>query len=493
MRDEPRSLDPRQVRTLSEMSLIKHIYEGLVQENPLTGMLEPALAESYSLSENKTTYTFKLKDIFWSNGDPITSEDFIASWKQVINQEVSGVYAFAFNLIKNVQKIQEGTLPINEIGCYTPNATTLVITLEAPTSHFLKLLALPVFFPVHKTQRHSNSQALPIASSAFYPKTIKHKQWLKLAKNPRYYNHNQVKTQSITIHFISDSNTAALLFNQRKLNWQGPPWGDRIPIEALSTLQSQGHLHSFDVAGTSWLTFNVNKFPLNYVKLREALSLALNKEALVSTIFLDRGKPAHHLLPTNIHPYPESDQQNTKQRRTQAKQLFEEALQELHLSPKDLEHHSLVFSAGSSANSLLVQLIREQWREIFGFTLPIASKEFSLLQADLAAGNFSLAIGGWFADFTDPMAFLSIFTHPSGIPPYAINHESFLHLMKTIEQEMNPKTRELLVSQASLYLETFHIIEPLYHDVFHFALNKKLVNVGVSPTGSVDFRYAGEL
>ncbi|QVE49078.1 peptide ABC transporter substrate-binding protein [Chlamydia crocodili] len=488
MKDDPRSLDPREVRLLSDINLIKHIYEGLVQENTHTGHLDPALAESYSLSDDGKTYTFHLRQAYWSNGDPLTSEDFIASWKQVVNQEVSGVYNFAFDPIKNIKKIQQGILSEEDVGFHAEDDKTLVIELESPTSHFLKLLALPIFFPVHKDQRQSQL-ALPIASSAFYPKKIKQKQWLRLEKNPYYYKQEQVKTQTITVHFIPDANTAALLFNQGKLHWQGPPWGERIPTETLSHLQSKGSLHSFDVAGTSWLTFNINKFPLNHTKLRKALSLALDKESLVSTIFLDRAKPAQHLLPNSLHTYPSLEFPSKEQRNYLAKKLFQESLEELNISAKDLESHSLVFPAGSSASALLVQMIREQWKDILGFSIPIAGKEFALLQTELASGHFSLATGGWFADFSDPMAFLTIFAHPSGVPPYVLNHKDFMTLLTTIQEERDLKKRNELISQASLYLETFHIIEPIYHDAFHFALNKKLSNFNFSPTGVVDFRY----
>ncbi|SYX09023.1 Stage 0 sporulation protein KA,oligopeptide ABC transporter substrate-binding protein OppA,ABC-type oligopeptide transport system, periplasmic component,nickel ABC transporter, nickel/metallophore periplasmic binding protein,Bacterial extracellular solute-binding proteins, family 5 Middle [Chlamydia poikilotherma] len=488
MKDDPRSLDPREVRLLSDINLIKHIYEGLVQENTHTGNLEPALAESYSLSDDGKTYIFHLRQAYWSNGDPLTAEDFIASWKQVVNQEVSGVYNFAFDSIKNIKKIQQGILSKEDVGFHAKDDKTLIIELESPTSHFLKLLALPIFFPVHKAQRQSQL-VLPIASSAFYPKKIKQKQWLRLEKNPYYYNQEQVKTQTITVHFIPDANTAALLFNQGKLHWQGPPWGERIPTETLSRLQSKGSLHSFDVAGTSWLTFNVNKFPLNHTKLRKALSLALDKESLVSTIFLDRAKPAQHLLPNSLHTYPSLELPSKEQRRYLAKKLFRESLEELNISAKDLESHSLVFPAGSSASALLVQMIREQWKDILGFSIPIAGKEFALLQTELASGHFSLATGGWFADFSDPMAFLTIFAHPSGVPPYVLNHKDFMTLLTTIQEERDLKKRNELISQASLYLETFHIIEPIYHDAFHFALNKKLSNFNFSPTGVVDFRY----
>lgn len=104
MRDDPRSLDPREVRLLSNINLIRHIYEGLVQENTHTGEIEPALAEHYFISEDGMQYTFQLRQAYWSNGDPLTATDFIDSWKQVVTHEVGGVYHFAFDPIKNAKK-----------------------------------------------------------------------------------------------------------------------------------------------------------------------------------------------------------------------------------------------------------------------------------------------------------------------------------------------------------------------------------------------------
>lgn len=488
MRDDPRSLDPREVRLLSNINLIKHIYEGLVQENTSTGEIEPALAESYSLSNDGMRYTFRLRQTQWSNGDPLTAEDFIDSWKQVVRREVGGIYLFAFDPIQNVKKATQNECSLDEVGFYAEDSRTLVITLDSPTSHFLKLLSLPIFFPVHRQQREGKD-SLPVTNGAFYLKKFKAKQWMHLEKNPYYYNHDQVNSQAIVVHFIPDANTAALLFNQGKLHWQGPPWGERIPTEALAYLKSQGNLLTFEVAETSWITFNINKFPFSYPKLRKALALALDKHALVSAAFLNRVQPAIHLLPTNIHTYPVPDRPPQEYNRNLAKKLFMEAIQELDITSKDLENYTLTFPSSSVAHALLVQLIREQWKDVLGFTISIAGKEFPVMQQELTSGQFSLAMGEWFADFSDPMAFLSIFSYPSGIPPYSINHESFLALLKTIQHECNRQKRSELISQAALYLESLHIIEPIYHDAFHVALNKKFANVRLSPTGIVDFRY----
>lgn len=492
MKSDPSSLDPREVRLLAEINLIKQMYEGLVQENPKTNEIEPALAESYTISEDKTTYTFHLRKANWSDGSAITAQDFVDSWKQVVSQEVTGIYAFALFPLKNAKNIHEGSLPISQLGCRAIDSTTLEVVLEKPTAHFLKLLSLPIFFPVHKKQRSSSPSALPITSSAFYPEQIKHHQWLTLKKNPHYYNHHHVQTQTITIHFIPDANTASLLFNQGKLDWQGPPWGDRIPLEAQPKLKEQGYLQTFDVDATHWLIFNLQKFPLNHHKLRKALALAIDKDAIVASLFLNSVKPAQHLLPTHIHSYPEENSQEAAQKKRLAKHLFKEALQELNISEDTLQTLNLTYSLGGATNLLLAQMIRNQWKETLGFTLPLEGKEFALLQKDFSTRNFSLSLGNWYADFSDPMAFLSIFAYPSGISPYAINHTQFLECLLSIEGEHDPKLREAFVSQATSYLENLNILEPIYHDSCLFALNKNFHNLQLSSTGAIDMRYVRE-
>ncbi|AAF39319.1 peptide ABC transporter substrate-binding protein [Chlamydia muridarum str. Nigg] len=476
MKDDPRTFDPREVRLLSDINLIHHLYEGLVQETP-SGEVFPALAESFFLSEDKKTYTFHLKKALWSNGDLITAHDFVRSWNDVLQNRIASIYSFAF-------------LPIDlskDCGFFAKDNHTLVINLHTPTPHFLKLLTLPVFYPVHpEHQIRNEAKALPISTGAFCLKEKKDRRWLKLEKNPYYYNKEQVAIQEIHIHVIPDQQTASALFKQGKLDWQGLPWGHSIPQEALATANKRRTPQSFDISGTSWLTFNTSKVPFSHPKLRQALSLVLNKEALASPTFV---KPAKHLLPTHLHTYPEQPTYKQQEAVILAKTLLQEALTDLNMTIKDLEKCPLIFSATSSVNSQMAQMMRDQWRRILGITFPICGKEYALLQNDLTTNTFFMSINGWFADFSDPLAFLSVFSS-KGIKPYALQDPLFDQLILSIETEKDPRKRISLISEASLYLEKQNIIEPLYHDVFHYAANNKLSFVRLHPSGLVDMRYA---
>ncbi|WP_080121252.1 peptide ABC transporter substrate-binding protein [Chlamydia suis] len=476
IKDDPRTLDPREVRLLSDINLIHHLYEGLVQETP-SGEVFPALAESFFLSEDKKTYTFHLKKAHWSNGDPVTAHDFVRSWNDILQNRTASIYSFAFLPID----LNDGP------GFLAKDDRTLVIHLHTPTPHFLKLLTLPVFYPVHcEHQTRSEAKALPLSTGAFCLKEKKDRQWLKLEKNPYYYNKEQVAIQEIRIHVIPDPQTASALFNQGKLDWQGLPWGHSIPQEALAMANKRRAPQSFDISGTSWLTFNTSKAPFCHPKIRQALSLVLNKEALASPIFV---KPAKHLLPNHLHSYPEQPSYKQQEAIALAKTLLQEALAELNMTVKDLEKCPLIFSATSTVNSQIAQMMRDQWRRTLGIMFPICGKEYALLQNDLNTNAFFMSIGGWFADFSDPLAFLSVFSS-KGVKPYALEDPQFDQLILSIETERDPLKRDALISEASLYLEKQNVIEPLYHDVFHYTANNKLSFVRLHPSGVVDMRYA---
>lgn len=487
MKEAPRSLDPREARLLSDITLAKHLYEGLVEENE-NGDIQLALAQSYSVSEDGLTYVFKLKPVFWSNGEALKSQDFINSWKDVVSHKVTSIYEFVFDSIHNIDAFRTGALSLDNIGLSSIDDQTLEIKLQRPVSHFLKLLALPVFYPVYQKK---SSSPHTITNGAFHLADFDHKIGMRLEKNPFYHRKSLVKTPTMQIRFIQDPHTAALFFNKKMIHWQGPPWGSGIPKESFAHLKKTGELHSANVAGTSWILFNTHSYPFSNSKLRQALSLSIDKQRLSAS--LNHVQPAYHLIPSILHKYPQNIPSSEEERRLQAQKLFKEALEELNLSIKDLESYPILFSSSSQVNSFLAHMIREQWKEMFNFSTPIIGKEFATLQTDLTNKQFALAIGAWFADFSDPMTFLSIFSYPNGLPTYAINNHTFSRLLHNIQIETEKEKRLELISEASLYLEQLHIIEPLYHEVFHFALSKNLTNFYLSSTGIADLRFAETL
>ncbi|WP_213357645.1 peptide ABC transporter substrate-binding protein [Chlamydiifrater phoenicopteri] len=508
MHDDPCSLDPRTVRLLSNITLSKHLFEGLLRESPSTQDVELALANSYSISADNTQYTFQLKPTTWSNGDPLTAEDFKESWEQVILGTIPSVFHYAFMDIKNAKEAFSGTVPQKDIAIYCPDPQTLIVQLDKPVPYFPKLLCLPAFAPVHKLWRNKatalSSKTPFIGNGPFILKKRRAKQHLHLAKNPLYHEASKIKLSGIHIQIIPDIHTASLLFESGKIDWQGPPWSDSLPLETSRRLEKQGKLQKFDIAGTSWLIFNTKRHPFCNKKLRKALSLAIDRHLLINTVLHGRGSTTLEILPPCLLAKQKSisnqpNAQTPAQGETNeiqgfqqqlAKKLFLEALEELHLSPEDFKKIPLLFPATSPVTSLVVQAINQQWKETLGIHMPLQGLEFSVLQERKHSGFFSLTIGDWLADFHDPMAFLSIFSSPFGIQPYILDDPAFSSLVAEIQGEEDSSKRFQLIQKASDFLEKESCVVPLYHHSFEFSLNKRLTNLKLSDLGTVDFKYS---
>ncbi|WP_100933932.1 peptide ABC transporter substrate-binding protein [Candidatus Chlamydia corallus] len=495
MKEMPRSFDPRKTRLIADQTLIRHIYEGLVEEHSESGEIKTALAESYTISENRTLYTFKIKNIFWSNGDTLTAQDFVSSWKEILKEDISSIYTYAFLPIKNARAIfNHNELPEN-LGVRALDDRHLEIQLEAPCAHFLYLLTLPIFFPVHETFRNRSTsfQEMAITCGVFRPVSLEHGRRLYLEKNSMYHNKSCVRLNKIIIQFISDPNTAAILFKHKKLDWQGPPWGEPIPPEISASLHQDDQLFALPGTSTTWLIFNIQKSPWNNSKLRKALSLAIDKDILTKVVYQGLAEPTDHILNKRLYPgtYPQRATQS--KRSIEAKELFEEALSELQITREDLEKETLAFSTFSFSYGRICQILREQWKKVLGFTIPIVGQEFFMIHKNLLEGNYSLTVNQWTGSFIDPMSYLMIFAYPGGISPYVLEDLYFQTLLTKITQEHKKKPRDQFVIEALDYLENLHFLEPLCHPNLRIALNKNIKNFNFLARRTSDFRFIEEL
>ncbi|MEG1542870.1 MAG: peptide ABC transporter substrate-binding protein [Victivallaceae bacterium] len=492
MQEDPLSLDPRQVRLVSNITLVKHLFEGLMREGSETEPPQPALIEEYFLSEDQKTYTFKLKKSFWHNGDPVTAYDFKDSWIQLLSKDFPTIFGYVFDGIKGAKAFRTGKGLREDIGITSPNDATLIVELEHPLSYFLDLLTLPAFLPVHKSARSPHVIGIGtepfVFNGAFVIDNRKPGHSLTLKKNLHYHDEHKVRLEKIEIKIIPDSHTVHLLFEKGILDAEGPPWGGNIPVEAVETLKREGVLHSFDVAGTCWLSINTAKQPFSNEKLRRALALSIDREAIVKYVLKENQKPAGSVLP--------GFRQITVDKRfgleiIEARTLLKEALKELGITKEDLSACSLIYSSSSYRNALIAQTIQEQWRQHLGISLPLEAMDHKILNERRINGHYYITTADWIADFLDPMSFLSVFEKDSGLPAYSLKSPEFSNLVDLISNETDEAIRGDLIQKAERFLSTEIKVIPLYHHSFACALKKSVCDVRFSHLGTMDFRYAG--
>lgn len=490
--DDPLSWDPRCVRLIKDVTLLSHLFEGITRRSK-SDIIENGLAEKIVLSEDKKTYTIHLKEVFWSNGDPLLAQDFKSSWLQVLQPHFPSFHAHFMDLIKNGKKIKQQVLSEEEFGVKILSDTIFSIELERPYPYFTELLSLPVFFPVHKSFRKAfeeNNNPFPLISNGAF----KLAQWkpqfnIKLAKNPYYWEHSKVSLKHIDISIIDDSYTELHLFEKKYLDWVGQPWSSSILSEARPTLISSNQLDSYDVAGTFFLLFNVDTFPLDNTKLRQALSLALDKASIVKYILKGGQIAADSILPKSLS----SSSRNLLKKQENllsANRLFEEALGELNVTREDFPKITLIYPSSIPRCTAIVQEIQQQWKNHLNFSIHLQGYEYRFFLEKRNQGAYQISTANWIADYNDPLSFLQ--TLSNNVLNQKFIHwknQEFSELINKANEEMDDKKRNQLIQKAEEVLLNEIPILPLYHHSFDYALSENITGVVFHSSGVVNLNY----
>lgn len=283
---EPGSLDPALAQGTHESWILENVFEGLMtfDEN---GELVPGMAEDYEISEDGLTYTFTIRDgVTWSNGDPVTAEDFEYTWKRALDPELAADYAHILYYIKGGEAYNTGEGSRDDVAVKALDEKTLEVTLESPTAYFLELTAFYTYFPVNKEVVESNPDwakkpETHVSNGPFKLVKWEHNAKIVLEKNESYYNADKIKLDGIDLDIIEDQNTA----------WQKYEGGEYdilvdVPTSVVAQLQAQNDpkLHIGAQVGTYYYNVNPDVKPFNNVKVRKALSMALDRETIVTDI-----------------------------------------------------------------------------------------------------------------------------------------------------------------------------------------------------------------
>jgi len=479
--DEPSSLDPRLSRDVPSITYLFMLYEGLMRLDT-QGRPKPALAEEMSLFPDQKTYTFKLRKSNWSNGDPVTAEDFVRTWKSVLDPTFPAPNAYQLYVIKGAKDAKEGKIALDEIGVHAPDPQTLVVELETPLIYFPDLLASYFFLPVHA---QSTSENL-IGNGPFLVHAWKKQNEFVAKRNPYYWDAQEVRLDGVIIQQL-DEHTALRLFENGDLDWAGSPMGT-LPQDAVATLRAQRLLHIANAAGTHWFRINTEKSPFNNQQMRRALALALNRKAIVEHVTQGYQRPAEAIVPPSLGLHLKSYFEDADI--PAAFTAFQEALKELHLSIDDIPPITLSYGS-SDRDHKIAQAVQQQWSKALGLDIQLQSLELQVFREKLKQGDFQIASGGWYADYHDPINFLEVFkykTNATNATRWEDPH--YTELLNASSSEADPLKRlDMLKSAEAILLEQMPVA-PLFFAVFNYVKDDNLLGVYFSDLGYLDFKYA---
>jgi oligopeptide transport system substrate-binding protein len=411
---EPKSLDPDFIDLQLEGNVVGDLLTGLVTEDA-AGNPIPGAATRWETSPDGKTWTFHLRPHVWSDGVPVTSHDFAFAWRRILDPHTAANYAYNLWLFKNAQKITEGKLRPEALGVETPNDATLILHLEHPAPYLPQLLMHETTYPLpeHVVRKYGAAWSAAghyVSNGAYTLKEWSPGDHITLVKNPRFYDAKDVRIDTLNYFPTLDSAAALRRLRAGELDTQNP-----LPALQIDWLHGHmaGALQMHPFLGIAYIQANFAHPPLGDVRIREALCLAIDREAIVNKVYRLGETPAYGMIPKGIVNYPWSpalDFANTPyaDRIAKAQGLMRAAGYGPH------KRLSLAFETIADPDSKrFAAAIQDMLKQIY-VDIDIVSVDIQIHFANLQQHSFELAGSSWVADYNDATNFLDILRVHSG-------------------------------------------------------------------------------
>lgn len=413
------SLDPQQATDGTSFEVIADYTDGLMQMDK-DGKAVNALAESYEVSDDGLTWTFKIrKDANWSNGTPVTAKDFVFGWQRAVDPNVASEYSYMLSdigQIKNAAEIIAGKKDKSELGVTAVDDKTLKVELNSPVSYFTSLMYFPTFYPVNEEFFNScadtfgTSPETTLSNGAFILDSYEPAATeFHLSKNENYYDASKIQLAGLDYQVIQDSQTALMSYQNGEL--------DMTLVNGDQVDQVKDD-PAFKAIGAGYLWYvspNIKEVPeLANDNIRKALTFAIDREAITSNILKDGSKPTYTAVPMDFAAGPDGSDFSADQTKFQdvcasdtakAAEYWKKGLEELGKDSINLE---MVVDA-DDAPQKVATVLQEQWQSTLpGLTISLKVEPKKQRVKDMQDGNFQLGLTRWGPDYADPMTYLGM-------------------------------------------------------------------------------------
>ncbi|MES2199690.1 MAG: peptide ABC transporter substrate-binding protein [Chlamydiota bacterium] len=476
--DDPKTLDPRKSRSSGERNLMGMLFEGLTRVGK-EEKTELALAQDVNVSEDGLSYTFTLKEAYWSNGDKILAGDFIYAWKTALSPDFLSENAYQLFCIKNAKEVKEGKKSSSDLGIYEIDEKTLQINLQNPVPYFFEILSFPIFFPVN--QKIDNTPSECISSGPFKLKEWRHNDFIEIVKNENYFDAKEVRLSSIYMTMV-EQETELQMFENKELDWAGSPIST-LSLDRIKELKEKKLLGSAPMSGTRFFRMNIEKEPFHNVNIRKAFALAINRQAIVEHILQGHQKVALQFFPESINTYFQDADIKM------AKVFWQKGLEELGLLQEMFPKITLL-CASAHQNLIVAQAVQQDWKQTLGIDVAVEANEIKVYFSRVGNQDYQISLGSWVADYADPESFLEIFKYKkeSGNNT-GWENEQYSSLLNNAKKLKGEARKVELLQCESILMQDLPLI-PLYHLRNHYLQNSSLKGVILSSIGTLDFKWA---
>jgi oligopeptide transport system substrate-binding protein len=492
--DDPQQMDPT-LNTYSRSSIVlQNLFSGLYKLGPDGETYVPGCAESYEVSEDGMTYTFKLKEgLTWSDGSALTARDFEYAWKRVLNPEVASGSASDLWVLKNGKEYNEGTLTADDVGVKATDDLTLVVETSYYAPWFVTLTATTVFFPVKQDVVEATGDAWTknvstyVSNGPFMLTEYSSLDKLVMTKNPNYYDAANVKIDQVIYYIIADPAAVLVAYDNDQLNV-----ADDIDINAKNEYGTTDQYIASERIGIQYWDFNCKLPEFSDPRVRQAFSKSIDRKAVLAALSLTSEVPVYGFVPDS-QPSLTTDGSY----RSVAGDLFTEdvAAAQALLTEAGYEGGAgfpvvNIVCQNSDEQKLMAQILGEMWKSNLGIEYTITTYESSTYWDELANGNFSVGRNGFTCDYLDPSANLKIWVSGSNCSENGWDDTTYDDMVAAASQIIDPAAREQALVEAETYLCDQMPGMPMYTMTDDYLVKSNLEGIVKNKIGHIYFEYA---
>ncbi|TDL33111.1 peptide ABC transporter substrate-binding protein [Jeotgalibacillus sp. S-D1] len=488
---EPTSLDPSIGFDAPSWNILNNLMEGLTRLGE-DHQPKEAIAESWDISEDGLTYTFHIReDANWSNGDPVTAEDFVYGWTYMLDPDTASSAAFLGYFIEGAEDFNSGSGDAESLGLNAVDEKTFEVTLNAPTGSFLNIISNPSFFPVNAKVAEENPSWFAEADSfvsngPFMLESWKHDSELVMAKNEEYWDKDTVKLDKVHWAMVSNISTEYQMFESGDMDIS------EIPAESAEELIDGDNVNIDDQAGLAFYRFNVNEEPFQNQKIRKAIAMSVNQQEIVEFVTKMEEKPAYGFVAPGFEDAEGNDFRETngdliEYNPEEAKKLLEEGMEEEGYD--ELPEITLSYS-NTESNRVRAESIQQMINQSLDIDIKLSSVEATVFLDEQRGLKHQFSTSSFLHDYADPINALESFTTDSTMNRTGWSNAEYDQLIAQAKEEADEKARFDLLYEAEKILMDEMPIFPLYfyNQVYLYA--DDVQNIVRHPVGYVELKWA---
>ncbi|MCP4640424.1 MAG: peptide ABC transporter substrate-binding protein [bacterium] len=490
---EPQALDPHLVTGVPEHRISSALFEGLVDLDPATLEPLPAVAESWTVSDDGLVYTFTLRETAkWSNGDPVTARDFTYAWQRILTPSLGAEYAYMLHCLSNARAFNEGTLDnFGQVGVKVIDDRTLEVTLENPTPYFLAMQIHYCWYPVHKAtveaygamDERGTRWTRPgnfVGNGAFALDRWQPNSILVVTKNPHYWNAGSVRLDAIQFFPIEDALTEERSFRSGKLHLT-----ENVPLNKVERYQQDNPelVYIDPYYGSYFYRLNVTKPPFDDVRVRRAFAMAVDRERLVAKVVKMGRVPAFCFTPPD--PLGYTCDSRIPYDPDQAQALLAEAG---YPDGQSLPPVELLYNT-SENHKLIAEAVQQMWKEALGVEVQLLNQDWKVYLSSMTNLDYQMARSGWIADFVDPINFLECFMTGGGNNRTGWSSPAYDALIDEARRTIDPDARRAVFQKAERLLLNEAPLIPVYFYTRVYLKAPELKGLAPNLLGYINFKH----